>query len=193
MGIAPRSADCTTVAPSPCCRNLPKKYRQLHPKDVQDAPVEFYFGKEKGQCATAWHIKVLQVPGRAPALAFGGKLLCDYSTHVQGQIAEYKDSEGWGFLSVEIDFSSLPEDAPEYAALKKLPSKLFFHRSELPYQLCSCQRASDLCGAKVEFKVVVDDKKGPRAIRLCLLEDILPKHRRPEHHLRCATAQRKRD
>ena len=174
-GICPRSTNS-------CIRKI-----------FKTLPWSFYFGEEKGQRATAWHIKVLQVPGRAPALAFGGKLLCDYSTRVQGQIAEYKDSETWGFLSVELDFSSLPEDAPEYAALKKLPLKLFFHRSELPYQLCSCQRASDLCGAKVEFKVLVDDKKGPRAIRLCLLEDFLPKHRRPEHHLRCARAQRKRD
>ena len=142
---------------------------------------------------SAWHVEVLQLPGQLERVALGGKLLHDYDVRVHGHIAEYQDMGTFGFLSVEIDFSGLSHGSSEYKALSKLDTRLFFHSSELPYQLCSCRRSSDLCGAKVEFKIVVDGENRQKAVRLCLLESVVPKRRKSDNHIRCSRAQERRD
>ena len=142
---------------------------------------------------SAWRVEVLQLPGQLERVALGGKLLHDYDVRVHGHIAEYQDMGTFGFLSVEIDFSGLSHGSSEYKALSKLDTRLFFHSSELPYQLCSCRRSSDLCGAKVEFKIVVDGDSRQKAVMLCLLESVVPKRRKSDNHIRCSRAQERRD
>ena len=173
-------------------RNLPKAARFEHPSDLRDALVEFRFCEEKGHRATAWHIKVLQVPGRSQKVALGGPLLCDYDIRIQGQIA-YKDSGTWGFLSVHVDLSGLSACSEACRTFTKVPTRLFFHCSELPHQLCSCRRASDLCGVSVEFKLVASDNGLEKAVRLRLLDQVKPKRRKADNHMRGNRAQQRRE
>lgn len=56
---------------------------------------------------------MLEFPGRSETLALQGHLLCRDRLRVCGQIKTFLEDKGYGFVTVKVDVSGLPDGSDE--------------------------------------------------------------------------------
>eukprot|EP00929_Paragymnodinium_shiwhaense_P007024 TRINITY_DN110986_c0_g1_i1.p1 TRINITY_DN110986_c0_g1~~TRINITY_DN110986_c0_g1_i1.p1 ORF type:complete len:394 (+),score=36.97 TRINITY_DN110986_c0_g1_i1:47-1228(+) len=120
--------------------SLPKQLRYGHHDDFSHTTVAFGLWADRSGRKCAWGVKLLSCPARDRAEKLNKRQV--------GVIESYNEERGFGFIS---------------------PGHIFYHRSQLPYQLARCQKEASLVGAELEYDLVEDEDGKVQAKRHVLL------------------------